>query len=577
MNVINATNVKHAYISDTGKHYALNGITLRVNKGDFVCVLGHNGSGKSTFAKHINVLLQTQEGELLVCGYDTKDEANLIDIRTRAGMVFQNPDNQIVSTIVEEDVAFGPENLGVPPLEIQQRVKEALSTVNMTGNEKKAPHMLSGGQKQRIAIAGVLAMHPELIVFDEPTAMLDPRGRQEVMETITKLNKQGKTIVLITHFMEEAQKADKVFIMSKGVITAEGTPKEVFSKGEILESSGLTPPMPVYVYEGLKQRGITLESCPVDEEELLAEVKKLHHHKTGNIFFKDDDVADKNLLLSLKDVNYTYMPNTPFCVQALKNINLDVYEGELLGVIGHTGCGKSTLIQIIAGLINQDNGIVALDGKDINAKEYDRKELRRKVGVVFQFPEYQLFEETVGKDVAFGPQKAGMENIEELVRDALNLVGFDYEEIKDLSPFDLSGGQKRKIAIAGVLATSPKLLILDEPISGLDPRARESFMQLVCTLNKKGTTIIMISHNMEGLCAYAHKIIALNKGEIVLNGKTREIFSNYQKLEEIGLLSSEANQFCQKLNKNGIYAPNDIINTDELIDFLTDSYGEKLC
>ena len=256
-NIIDAKNLKYSYPVMEGEKPkdALRGVSVTVEKGQFVAVLGHNGSGKSTFAKHINVLLKAQEGTLFVVGLDASDEKNVWDIRRNAGMVFQNPDNQIVSTIVEEDVAFGPENLGVPQEEIQERVQEALGAVGMTGFEKRAPHMLSGGQKQRVAIAGVLAMHPDIVVFDEPTAMLDPQGRKEVMDTIKYLNKEeGKT---------------------DGVITDEGIPREVFSHQEKLDEAGLMPPLATQVYQDLKKNGIDLGVCPVTLHELVDELCRL--------------------------------------------------------------------------------------------------------------------------------------------------------------------------------------------------------------------------------------------------------------------------------------------------------------
>lgn len=271
---IEAKNLKYAYMTDDESYtLALCGVSLTVKSGEFVAVLGHNGSGKSTFAKHINVLISPQEGELNVLGLSAADNENIWSIRSRAGMVFQNPDNQIVSTIIEEDIAFGPENLGVPREEIVQRVEESLAAVDMQGFGKRAPHMLSGGQKQRVAIAGVLAMRPDIIVFDEPTAMLDPQGRAEVMETIARLNKlEGKTVVLITHYMEEAAGCDRVFVMSGGKITDEGTPREVFSHTEKLAEAGLLPPPAVQMAELLEQRGIKLKNRPTTLEELVEEL-----------------------------------------------------------------------------------------------------------------------------------------------------------------------------------------------------------------------------------------------------------------------------------------------------------------
>ncbi|HBU12095.1 MAG TPA: energy-coupling factor transporter ATPase [Clostridiales bacterium] len=277
MPVIEAENLRYAYVIDEENvHFALSGVTLSVQKGEFVAVLGHNGSGKSTFARHINVLLTPKEGKLKVLGMDTSEEGHIWDIRSKAGMVFQNPDNQIVSTIVEEDVAFGPENLGVPQPQIRGRVEEALAIVDMQGMGKRAPHMLSGGQKQRVAIAGVLAMYPEIIVFDEPTAMLDPQGRTEVLQTVRRLNReQGKTIVFITHFMEEAAECDRVFVLSKGKLLCEGTPREVFARADILEEAGLLPPPATQIAQKLREGGVSLEKMPITLEELVDEVCRL--------------------------------------------------------------------------------------------------------------------------------------------------------------------------------------------------------------------------------------------------------------------------------------------------------------
>lgn len=275
MNIVQASDVKYSYAGEETVTIALTGVTLNVAKGEFVAIIGHNGSGKSTFAKHINALFVPESGSVAVNGMDTKDERNVWDIRKDAGMVFQNPDNQLVATIVEEDVAFGPENIGVPPAEIRQRVDEALAIVNMSEFAERAPHMLSGGQKQRVAIAGVLALQPEIIIFDEPTAMLDPEGRAEVIETIQKLNQQGKTIILITHYMEEALFADRVFVMTGGGVVFRGTPREVFDNKAVLEQAGLSAPPHIALYHRLKEKGYRLGACPMTIEELVDELCQL--------------------------------------------------------------------------------------------------------------------------------------------------------------------------------------------------------------------------------------------------------------------------------------------------------------
>jgi energy-coupling factor transport system ATP-binding protein len=261
--------VSHTFETEEGKTFdALKDVTAQIKKGEFTAIIGTNGSGKSTLARHLNALLIPTEGELIVEGMRTSDAGRAWDIRQKVGMVFQNPDNQLVAAVVEEDVAFGPENLGVPPEEIRERVDLALEKVGMTSYRKQAPSMLSGGQKQRVAIAGVLAMKPDCIVLDEPTAMLDPKGRKEVMDTIHELNKtEGITIVLITHFMEEAVTADHILVIDRGVLKMEGTPREIFSQADKVTEIGLDVPVPADLARRLRKKGMAVsEKCMTDEE-----------------------------------------------------------------------------------------------------------------------------------------------------------------------------------------------------------------------------------------------------------------------------------------------------------------------
>jgi len=260
--------VKFKYNKDDSK-FAVDGVNLNIKEGQFTAIIGHNGSGKSTLSKLINSILLPLEGKIFVKGMDTADDSKLWDIRQSAGMVFQNPDNQLVATIVEEDIAFGPENLGVDPKEIRQRVDDALNAVGMYEYRKRPPHLLSGGQKQRIAIAGILALNSDCIILDEPTAMLDPSGRREVMETLKKLHDAGKTILLITHYMDEAVQADRVIIMDKGNIKLDGTPKEVFKNVEEIKRFGLDVPQVTELAQELKKEGIDLPSDIIEIKELV--------------------------------------------------------------------------------------------------------------------------------------------------------------------------------------------------------------------------------------------------------------------------------------------------------------------
>ena len=268
--MIEVNHLSHLYVDENGNDVrALDDVSLTIRRGEFVAIIGTNGSGKSTLAKHFNVLLQPTAGNVTVCGFDTLDDEHIWNIRQHVGMVFQNPDNQIVAAVVEEDVAFGPENLGVPSAEIRKRVDDALAAVNMTEYAEHGPHLLSGGQKQRIAIAGVLAMKSDCIVLDEPTAMLDPKGRLEVLETIHRLNKEeGITIVIITHFMEEAVTADRVVVMKNGIKLQEGTPHEIFTQVDTLKDLGLDVPVAAEVASKLIQKGIVIPNDIITNDEL---------------------------------------------------------------------------------------------------------------------------------------------------------------------------------------------------------------------------------------------------------------------------------------------------------------------
>ncbi len=282
MAIIEAANVRFHYENDDRPelvtHAVLQGVDLAIERGSFVALLGHNGCGKSTLAKHFNALLLPTGGQVLVDGMDTAEEANTYPVRRTVGMVLQNPDNQLVSTIVEEDVAFGPENLGLPPADIRQRVEEALRAVDMWEYKDHAPHKLSGGQKQRIAIAGVLAMHPTCLVLDEPTAMLDPRGRREVLDTVCRLaREQGMTVVLITHYMEEAAMADRVVVMDEGRVLTDGTPREVFAQAPLLQQVGLDVPQPTALAAALRARGVDIPADVLTAEECAAALLELIH------------------------------------------------------------------------------------------------------------------------------------------------------------------------------------------------------------------------------------------------------------------------------------------------------------
>ena len=272
MDAVCAEKLIHSYAFAGSKRRSLDGVSLTVKRGELVALLGRNGCGKTTLARHLNALIPVQSGELTVAGLDAKGSANLWKIRRACGMVFQNPDNQFVSSLVEEDIAFGLRNFGTPEKDIPEKVRRALESVGMGGFEKRSPQLLSGGQKQRIAVAGVLALEPDILIFDEATAMLDPEGRREVLDTIDRLHRQGHTILMISHYIEEAVFSDRVLLIHDGRILAQGKPRETLTDPELLRQAGLTPPMPVRAYYDLKAAGIVLSRCPLTVEELVEEL-----------------------------------------------------------------------------------------------------------------------------------------------------------------------------------------------------------------------------------------------------------------------------------------------------------------
>lgn len=546
-----------------GCHRAIDEVNLEIKPGQFIAILGHNGSGKSTLAKHMNAILSPTEGTMWVDGKNTSKEENIWDVRQSAGMVFQNPDNQIIGTIVEEDVGFGPENLGVPTDEIWERVEQSLSAVGMIEYRHHSPNKLSGGQKQRVAIAGVVAMRPKCIVLDEPTAMLDPNGRKEVLKTIEELRKKEKvTVILITHYMEEVIGADRVIVMDKGHVVMDGTTKEIFSQVELLKKYRLDVPQVTLLAYELKQKGFALPDGILSVDELITALEKcgMKSEDAVKTVSKKDVVeetqnkADVTPILKLENLSYVYSPGTAYEKKALKEINLDIYEGQFIGVIGHTGSGKSTMIQHLNGLIKATRGALYYKGENIYAEKYNMRELRNNVGLVFQYPEHQLFEIDVLSDVCFGPKNQGLteEECKKRAMEALELVGLP-EKYYDRSPFDLSGGQKRRVAIAGVLAMRPKVLVLDEPTAGLDPKGRDEILDQIAHLQKESNlTVILVSHSMEDIAKYVDRIVVMNKGDKMYDGTPKEVFAKYKELEKVGLAAPQVTYMMHALRAKGI-------------------------
>ena len=572
MNIIEVENVSFDYVTrdEDGKEISrsnvLKDVSLSVPEGQFLAILGHNGCGKSTLAKHLNAILTPTKGKVTVAGMDTSDEDRLFDIRQTVGMVFQNPDNQLVATIVEEDVAFAPENMGVPQPEIRQRVDDALKQVDMYEYREHAPHQLSGGQKQRVAIAGVIAMQPRCIVMDEPTAMLDPKGRREVMNTIHTLNREkGITVVLITHYMDEAAQADRVVVMDGGNIIMDDVPKKIFSQVKRLKSVGLDVPQVTELCDMLREKNVDISPEIIGEQECAEALFRLTKGRSAVIPPKqaDNSEDDRPVVLRCDKVTYKYSIGTPFEKTAVNSVDLSIRQGEFVGIIGHTGSGKSTLIQHFNGLVKPTSGTVLVEGTDIWSKGVNIRDIRFKVGLVFQYSEHQLFEETVAKDIAYGPKNMGLseENIKKRVRSSAESM--DIVHLLDRSPFELSGGQQRRVALAGVLAMDPEVLILDEPAAGLDPKGRDKILAQIKRYHEQyGKTILLVSHSMEDIVKYAGKVLVMNKSRLFCYDTVDNVFSRTDELAKIGLDVPQITRMSHILKDLGTDIGSDIYTTE---------------
>ena len=576
-----------------GAAKALDGVDLNIEDGEFFCILGGNGSGKSTFAKHLNALLQPDAGTVRIDGMDASDPELVYDIRSTAGMVFQNPDDQLVATLVEDDVAFGPENLGVPSAQIAQRVRDVLKAVGLVGFERHETHALSGGQKQRVALAGVLAMEPRVLILDEASSMLDPRGRKGLMKACRALHDRGMTIVMITHFMEEAAEADRVAVFRAGRVAMLGTPEVILTQADELAQLNLDMPESCRLGMALRAKGVPVHA-QVREADMVAEVAQAYTERsevgtagqpsTSQLEIADgavpagseDNVSEPVIELSHVSYSYSLSPrerrrwhkrsvtagksnkqalwgNDPSSPWALRDVSLTVRRGEFLGLAGHTGSGKSTLVQHLNGLIRPQEGSVCALGLDLSQKK-DAAAVKAKVGVVFQYPERQLFAETVVQDVAFGPHNLGLsqDEVARRVASSLARVGLDLATIGDKSPFELSGGQQRCVAFAGVLAMEPEVLVLDEPMAGLDPAARRDFLELIGRLHDEGLTVVMVSHSMDDLANCCDRIVVMNEGAMFAEGTPAQVFAHADELKSIGLGVPAAQRMALALAEAGV-------------------------
>ena len=502
---------------------AIRGINFDAGEGEFIVVAGVNGSGKSTFAKILNRLLLPIEGTVLIGGLDAMQEENIIPIRKMVGMVFQNPDDQLIGSVVEEDVAFGAENISVPHKELVKRVEDALAQVGLAASMRIEE--LSGGGKQKVAIAGVLAMKPRYIVLDEATSMLDPKSRRDVLQLMKELQKQGITIILITHLMEELLLADWIYVMHQGRLAMKGSREALFSQPERLREFGLELPMTVLLAHALAERGCVRTKDLFSVEAIAERIYKEHPYaflkeKTMEPASVDKKAKVLSQAIVFQHVNLSYGKKS-----ILNDVCCSIEKGSYTAIIGPSGAGKSTLLQMIPALISPTDGSIYVDGMEVTDTSADIAALRKKIGFIFQYPEQQLFAKNVYEDVVFGPRNVGISEVEAEKRayEAIQFVGLP-QDVYDL-PMDKLSVAEAACCIGGRDCNATGYLILDEPLAGLDPVGKKKMLQILRALHRDaGITVVVVSHDADAVVEDAEQVLYLRDGKILEQGAPSDVF-----------------------------------------------------
>ncbi|MCE2447465.1 MAG: ATP-binding cassette domain-containing protein [Candidatus Latescibacteria bacterium] len=556
--------VEKLSLSYRGGLSALRSIDLHISPREDIALIGANGSGKTTLAHCLNGLLQPQTGRVLVDGMDASDPTQLRAIRQLVGMVSQNPDDQLVATTVADELAFGLENLALASDKIHRRVEETLAAFDIEAYRHYPPHKLSGGEKQRVAIAAVVAMRPRYLVLDESTALLDPGERQQVAELLQRLRTAyGIATILITQTPEEAARADRVIVLHAGRIRADSSPAALFADPPKLRAFGLDLP-----FASALAAHLSLAEIPLTLDTLSDALTALKHQTSLSPWTPPTPPPPAPSKLATTGLTYLYDEHLPTQRRGIRDITMDVPTGSVLALVGTNGAGKTTLAQHFNALIKPSRGRVLLDGYDIGSQPPAR--VRQRVGLAFQFPELQLFAETVAEDVAFGPRNLGFapERVNGLVAHSLAMIDMPLVEFGPRQPLSLSGGERRCVALAGVLAMNPEVLVLDEPTAGLDPRTTASLCKLFVELSNQGRTLVLISHDMELVGHLATHVVVLRHGRIELQGPTRAVLAHPEFESISGLVPPMSVQLARLLRQRGLTLAGDPLTLRETIDWL---------
>jgi len=547
---------------------ALKEINLEVDEGELLTVMGRNGAGKTTLCLSIvgiipNIFPGEIKGRINIMGKNPI-EHYVYEITKDIGLVLQDPESQIFTHSVLSEVVFAAENLGLPRDEIIERANWALEIVDLKGFEKAHPRNLSGGQKQRLAIAAALVTKPKMLVLDEPTSQLDPVGTREVLATLKKLKEEeGMTILMTEHKTDEiAEISDRIVVLEGGRIVEEGEPAEALTNIELLRKLMLKPPEIGEFYWELKGRGVPVDKLPVTLTEGEDTLRKLF--EGGIVIAKDFTPNGRqrtygDIVIEVRDVSFEYKTQPP--VKALDNVSFTIREGEFVGIIGKNGSGKTTLMKCLVGLLKPDTGKILFEGEEIS--NFTAKERAKRMGLVLQNPDTQLFSLSASQEIEFGLRNIGISQ-EEIVRrrdEVLKLVGL--EQYENLHPFQLSFGDRKKLAVASIVAMNPKVLIMDEPTTGQDHRGRYEICDLAKMLNKRGITILMVTHDMDLVAKYTERVLVMNEGRVIFDGPTREAFKRIDTLRQAGLMPPRITLLARSASNWGIRQ--DILSVEEFL------------
>ncbi|MFC1937885.1 ABC transporter ATP-binding protein [Chloroflexota bacterium] len=539
---------------------ALEDVNLEVGDGEFVLLVGPSGGGKSTLCRCFNGLVPhfyggKLAGRVEVEGLDVAQHATA-ELATRVGMVFQDPENQLVAMDVEREIAFGLENLAFPRDLMARRIEEALDTLGISHLRHRQIHELSGGEKQKVAIASVLALHPGVLVLDEPTSELDPKSAEEVLSIVQRLNDElGITVILIEHRLDRViQHVDRLIVLDQGRVVADGDVRQVLDEdyGKIARLGLGIPPVIRLTHE-LKERGIGLDGVPLTVKEGRVMLEKAFRSASG-AQVKHDDTDEPKPLVEVERLWHAY----PEGVTALKGVSLNIGEGEFVAIMGRNASGKTTLVKHFNALLTPTRGNVRIAGVD--TRKVSTAELAKTVGFVFQDPNDHLFADTVEEEIAFTLKNLGFHGAEIRLRVDEMLERFGLTGYGKQYPRSLSGGEKQRVALASVLAARPRLLILDEPTRGMEHGLKGELMTFLNQYRRQGNAVVVVTHDVETVAEHADRVILLSEGEIVVDG------SKWDVLSRALLFSPQINRLVQAFEKYGV--PGDILTVEEALDVL---------